>query len=318
MDTVQRWMQEKGYHADPSPGYAAEMRWFNKPGKKSEMLRPTISRVIYEGMDALHNKTKFFIEGTFGPDPGPTKREVKWGNTVMDVLNWNEIEGIRVKLPKPYPTGFIQVLRETRVSNMVPMTEWTLPMTYTLNGQSTLKYVIQFTLKIRADMRGARYSPESAVTRHPCIFWHLDDSAATVTASGQWQKDPDTIITWRDGVNSKSYDSANPANSITFTGDINITTGKITGFNLTNNSTYKVYTNGGGSVTKTAWLDGYVFADPTKKVDIPFNPTTYVIPAGSKASNVPISNSDGVSATLTWGQANPVNPPTSQTQRIGQ
>lgn len=58
-----------------------------------------------------------------------------------------------------------------------------------------------------------------------------------------------------------------------------------------------------------ASLDGYF------QFNVPFNKTSFVIPSGSVQPTQPIGNPEGVSATLTWGQVTPLNPPTEFTQR---
>lgn len=307
IDMVEFWMQDKGYDLDPSELGVATMKFFFGTNK-SLMLRPTISRIIYEANSPQYNKTKWLIEGTFGPDPGAGNRKVMWGTREMEVLSWNELEGIKVKLgAAPYPKDYIQVIRGTRMSNRVPMTDWVVPVTYTLTGQGSLKYVVTMNLKMRVDCRGARFLPEQVPQRYPTVIWQLDDSTGQVTASGQYKPNQTTTVTWSGGTAIKSTDSSFPANGILFSGDMNILTGKIENFILQTSGTFtQKVTSSSGTVTTTlgAGMDGY-FTFP-----IPFNKTSYVIPAGGSDPTLPLGTPYNVSATLTWGAATPVNPPT--------
>ncbi len=310
IDRVEEWMQSKGYDIDNSPQGTAQLQFAFLSGAKSLMLRPTLMRVIYEANNPVYNKTKFLLEGTFGPDPGPGNRKVMWGTRELDVLSWDELNGILVKLgPAPYPQGYIQVIRGVRVSNSVPMTEWTLPVTYTLNGKGTLKYVVTMNLKFRADVRQERFFPEDPLRRHPVAIWFLDDCTGQVTASGLYKPDANTTITWSGGSALTSVDSAPPpVGGILFGGDVNVLTGSINQMYLSNSGTFTQKTNG-KSTTLTSALAGYLtFA-------IPLNKTSYLIPAGSVAPATDLGVPYAVSASLTWTAASPVNPPTDSTPR---
>lgn len=307
IDAVEYWMQNKGYDLDPSDGGAATLKFFFGTNK-SLMLRPTIARILYEANDQTYNKTKFLIEGTFGPDPGPANRKVMWGTRQLEVLSWDEVEGIKVKTgPAPYPADFIEVIRGTRTSNRVPMTEWTLPVTYTLTGKGTLKYTVTFSLKFRVDCRDVRYLPEETPKWHPMAIWQLDDSTGKVSASGTYKPSQTTTVTWSGGTTLKSVDSDLPANGILFGGGIDTVASKIASFVLQNTGTYTQVVKSGTSTqttNPTAAIDGFF------TWDIPLTKPSFAIPAGSKAPTLGLNNPYGVSATLTWGQATPINPPT--------
>lgn len=315
IDVVQYWMQTKGYDMDPSPDSIAQMQWSYKSGSKSLILRPTIARAIYEAEDNTNKFTKFLIEGTFGPDPRASGQvgKVMWGNTECQIVSWTELEGIKIKPPKPCPVGDLQVIKGNLWSNKVPLTEWTLPVTYTLNGKGTLQYKVTMNLKFRVDARGARWEPEDAVRRHPVACFQLDDSTGRVTASGQYKPSQDTTITWSGGTTLTSTDIGKVVDGIIFGGDLNITTGKIESMFISASGSYTRTETTTGSAPRVtqpmAQLDGYF------TYSIPFNTTTYVIPSGSANPTMPIGNPEGVSATLTWGPATPLNPPTAQTQR---
>jgi hypothetical protein len=308
IDAVENWMQTKAYDIDPSEQGVAQLKFFFG-ANKSVILRPTISRVIYTANNQAYNKTKFTIEGTFGKDPGAANRKVMWGTRELEVLSWNELEGIKVKLgPKPYPQDYIQVIRGTRKSNRVPMTEWTVPFTYTLTGQGTLKYVVTLNLKMRVDCRGARFTPEQTPQPYPMIVWWLDDSTGQVTASGSYKPNQNTTVTWSGGTTLKSTDSVFAANLIMFSGDFRLNLGKMQNFTLQDQGTFtqKVTTSSGTTTTTlSGGLDGYF------TFDLPVNATSYVIPAGNAQPTLPLSTPYNVSASLTWAAASPVNPPTN-------
>lgn len=315
IDVVQNWMQEKGYDVDPSPNGTAQLQWAYKQGSKSLILRPTIARAIYEANDPTNNFTKFLIEGTFGPDPRSAGQvgKVMWGNTECQIVSWNENEGIRIKPPKPVPVGDLQVIKGTLWSNRVPITQWTLPVTYTLNGKGTLQYKVEMNLKFRVDAHGARWEPQQAVQRHPVLIFQLDDSTGQVTASGQYKPSQDTTVTWSGGTALTSKDVEFIANGIVFSGDLNIVSGKIEDVVILTSGTFTRTVRTTGSPPNvsqlTASLDGYF------RLAIPFNTTTFTIPAGSANPTNPIGNPEGVSASLTWGPAVPLNAPTEFTAR---
>lgn len=315
IDVVQYWMQEKGYDMDTSPGSLAQLQWGYKAGFKSLILRPTISRAIFEARDSQSNFTKYLIEGTFGPDPRTTGKvgKVMWGNTECQIVSWKELEGITIRPPKPYPTGNLQVIKAGLFSNSVPITFWTLPVTYTLTGRNTLRYTVTMNLRFRVDARGARWTPEGNIVRHPVLIFQLDDSTGQVSASGQYKPSQNTTITWTGGTALTSKDIELIANGIIFSGDMNIVSGRIENMFIQTSGTYTRTSTTTGSapvVTQVpAVLDGYF------QFNVPFNTTSYVIPSGSVAPTMPIGTPDGVSATLTWGSATPLNPPTAQTQR---
>ncbi|MCC7434554.1 MAG: hypothetical protein IT363_07700 [Methanoregulaceae archaeon] len=315
IDAVQFWMQDKGYDMDPSPGSIAQLQWSYKAGFKSLILRPTIARAIFEARDNQSNFTKYLIEGTFGPDPRTSGKvgRVMWGNTECQIVSWDEVEGIKIRPPKPYPTGDLQVIKGSLFSNRVPITFWTLPVTYTLYGRGTLRYTVTMNLRFRVDARGARWSPEGNIVRHPVMIFQLDDTTGQVSATGQYKPSQDTTITWSGGTPLTSKDIELIANGIIFSGDMNITSGRIENMIIQTSGTYtRTYSTTGSAPIVTqvpASLDGYF------TFNVPFNTTTYVIPSGSVAPTLPIQNSEGVSATLTWGDATPLNPPTEVTQR---
>lgn len=315
IDVVQHWMQTKQYDMDPSPDSIAQLQWAYKSGFKSLILRPTIARAIYEAEDNTNKFTKFLIEGTFGPDPRTSGQigKVMWGNTECQIVSWNELEGIKIKPPKPVPVGDLQVIKGTLRSNRVPITEWTLPMTYTLTGRGTLQYKVTLNLRFRVDAHGNRWEPETPVQRHPVACFQLDDSTGQVTASGQYKPSQNTTITWSGGTALTSTDIGQAINGIIFGGDVNIFTGQIEGMTVLASGSYTRTVSTTGSAPEIshpgAGLDGYF------QFNVPFNKTTFAIPNGSAAPTMPISNPEGVSATLTWGPATPVNPPTEFTQR---
>lgn len=315
IDAVQSWMQDKGYDMDPSPGSVAQMQWNYKSGAKSLILRPTIARAIFEARDNQNNFTKYLIEGTFGPDPRTSGQvgKVVWGNTECQIISWDEQEGIKIRPPKPYPVGDLQIIKGTLRSNRVPLTFWTLPVTYTLYGRGTLRYTVTMNLRFRVDARGTRWSPEGNIVRHPVMIFQLDDTTGQVSATGQYKPSQDTTITWSGGTPLTSKDIELIANGIIFSGDLNINTGRIETMYIQTSGTYtRTETNTGSTPVVTqvpAMLDGYF------TFNVPFNKTTYVIPSGSFAPTLPIQNSEGVSSTLTWGDATPLNPPTEFTQR---
>lgn len=316
IDRVEEWMLNKGYNQDASPTSTAQLKWFYKAGDaKGLMLKPTIARVIYTANDSLHNKSSLTIEGTFGPDPGAANRQVMWGTKQLEVITWSELEGIRVKMPaKPYPQDDIQVIKRGRRSNKVPMTEWTIPFTYTFTGKGSLTYTITLNIKMRSDARSARWEPEANLLHHPVAMWQLDDSTGTISASGTYKPSSDTTVTWSGGSNLISQDSGfNNMNGIIFGGTLNTLTGKIDAFALNCLGTFTQTVRTASNVQTTqvaAGLDGYLMP-----FSLTMNPTSFGIAAGSASPTSPIGNQYGQSAALQWGAAAAVNPPNNNTPR---
>ncbi len=316
MHIVQDWMQNRSFDLDPSPltpeqPFRAQLIWRYHPAAPAYALLPSIFRVLHEARDETFNFTKFLVEGDLGEDPGQGRRTVSWGDAAVQVLDWHETDGIRFKPPgPPYPTGDIQVIIGNRYSNRIPMTEWTIPFTYTLTGRGTLQNRIVFNAKFRADVHRFRFEPEETPRSLSNAFWQLADCDGSVSASGLYQPNPDTTITWSGGSPLVSEDPVTGSHPglILFQGNVNLA-GSIENFRPSVTGTYRVTRNStvseGGGV-----LDGFFLPQ-----SISFNPATFTVTAGERPAPFAVQTQYGLSASLRWSTATPVSPPTADTPR---
>lgn len=317
---VQDWLRSKGLDYDPGPcnGYHGRLQWYfasnpaSGPAKSTRILLPTIYRVLYEARDPTHDFTKFLIEGDFDKDFDPSQRVVTWGDQVLTVLEWHDDSILVRPPPPPYPVGDIQVIMGNRRSNAVPMTEWTMPFTYTLTGQGSLQYVIELTVKLRGDARGSREMPQEPLSGVTRPMWELADCTGTVSASGQYKPNPDTTITWSGGNSIKS--SATSFSEITASGGISFTGSRIEGFSLSAIGSFTVTTNGRSSPAP-ATLDGFLgFVFPPW--NRPFSPVDFTLPADSMIAPFPPTTTEhALSARISWPAATVQAVPTNQTPR---
>jgi hypothetical protein len=319
---TQWWMQDQGYDIDPSPKYPNQQRenaqliWRYHPTTPALALLPSIFRILYEARDQTNDFTKFLIEGSFGEDPGPANRLVSWGNTILQVLDWNEPGGIRVRLPAPpLPQGDIQVSVGNRRSNRVPMTEWTIPFHYRLAGKGSLEYTIDLIVRLRADVRGFRTLPGIAPTGGIVPMWTLADCTGTVSASGLYKPDPNTTVTWSGGSLLRSSDMSSSTSpqgigQIQAQGLVSLNASTIQNFMLSALGTFTETVDGDGS-EMTAWFDGFLFPP----LSLSFEPVTFTIPGRTLTSQLSLSTHYAVSATLTWGTVVAVAVPNLDTPR---
>ena len=326
VDVVSHWMHMKGYDQDPSMPFPNQDRpnailvWHHRQQNPAHMLRPSIMRILQEASMPGEPYSKYLLEGDFGDDPGPSKRTVKWGGKVMDVVRWDEEEGVVFRIPNPAPVGNVQVIinREFEsLSNEVPITEWTVPFTFEHREQGSLKATIVANVKFRADIHGERYEPEGAVNYLIKPFANIADCKGTLTATGTYSPAAGESYTWSGGSGLVSVDSG-------YEGDLPpgliVNGGAMTGAGQTMyywltaggtfTQTYKWTDSNGGVHTEideqTTDLDGEKFFIPLPKI----NATTYVFGGGNKT--VP----DGeASETLSWPATTPQAKPTAETVR---
>ncbi|QJE96144.1 hypothetical protein [Luteolibacter luteus] len=240
------WMSAFEFDYDPSPKYPkqdrpnAKLTWYDHPSKPGYILCPSIMRVIHENKDLNEPYTKFLIEGDFGDDPGDSLREVLWGGKKMEVVRWEPFYGIAIRMPSSPPVGNIEVIMRkgfTTRSNLVPITEWTVPFTYEINPKGSLTAKLVMNVKFRADIRGSRGNPEMPVQYLGRLFSNMADCEGTVSASGTYSPDAATTITWSGG---SSLTSVDPNADETFapkrirnSGKIDFGVGRINQFQLT-------------------------------------------------------------------------------------
>lgn len=316
MVAVQEWMQNKAYILDPDivPNHTrAQITWSYKSGEEAYILRPTIFRVLREANGAGENFLKWLIEGDFGPDRGRAQSRVEWGGVGQEVVEWTP-QHIKVKIPKggTYPTGNLEVITQDRRSNVVPLTQWTLPFTYTLTGKGTLKITVTGSFIFRGDMRANRNMPEEQLqTGAGVVLTTLLDSRATLTASGSY-KEGNTTYTWSGTRTLASFDVNPPAtNFMSFSGNFNKETFNIELCTVLGSAMYKETVK---TSTSTVTNDvGFGFDGFFTPFTVPVTRTSYAI----EQKSIPVGtivNPRAVTASFVLGPATPVFAPTDKTQ----
>lgn len=310
MSRIVQWMQQNGYDQDPSPASVAQMKFFfNAANGDFEIIRPTITRVLYEANNQAEPFFKWLIEGTFGADPGPANRRVVYGTTQLEVVRWEDY-GIVVKIPKTnIPSGDIQVIIGTRKSQPVPMTEWTVPFTYTLIGEETLKYVVKITAKLRADVRGQRFVPGTDPTYSPIVVWTLEDTTGNVTASGSLHDNQGKLIErWTGGSTLKPLTPTGPTLDYAhFQGNFDRASSKLMNFLIVSTGRFDTLS---GANRGSGGINGI-----TIPMSITVNWPTLRINGNTINANPGQLGAYGVSATLQWPNVTPTNAPVEQDQR---
>jgi len=325
---VETWMWQQGYEFDPSPKVPGQTRdnarlvWKHHPQAPCYILKPTIIRILNQISSPTERFSALMIEGSFGEDPGPGQRNVVWGGQVMPILRWESSERIYIRVPNSPPVGNVQVIvtpgfAYTAMSNEVPITEWTVPFTWSYHEAGTLTEKMVMNVKFRADLRGERVYPEAPVVYNPTSFYCMPDCTGTMTASGLYSPMAGVTLTYNGGSTMQSYDILSnqlpPAyrltNSGTMKGD-----GTFSAFSLKANGGYdQTYTYtlpDGSSMSQPAPgvsnFDGSAFFSPMPS----FHPGTFVLQAGNK----PLPHGSGT-ATLSWPATAAVAAPTGDTPR---
>lgn len=321
VDVVSNWMHRKGYDEDPSTRFPDQTRpnavliWKHRQTNPAHMLRPSIMRILQEGTSPGENFPKYLLEGDFGDDPGVGKRTVLWGGKPLEVVRWEEEDGIVIRVPKPVPQGNFQVIINKDFeskSNEVPMTEWTIPFTFDRREQGSLNANMTFTVKMRADIHGERYEPEGEVKYIWKSYWNLaNDCNGKIKGSGTYRPSEDESYTWSGGSDLVSVDlgSSAPPNLI------------IAGANFSGNgSTLTFGLNATGLFTETyTWDGGSESYDQQAEIEsdlffkMPF--PTITGPAYRFNGDSKTARSDTRTETLSWATTTPVFAPDSNTPR---
>ena len=320
------WMNAYQFDYDPSPEYPnqgrpnAKLTWYDHPEKPGYILRPTIMRVIHENNDINEPYTKFLIEGDFGDDPGDSLREVLWGGFKMHVVRWEPYSGITIRMPSSPPVGNIQVIMKkgfvTR-SNLVPITEWTVPFTYEVMSQGSLHAKMVMNVKFRADIRGSRGNPEMPVQYLGRMFSNMADCYGTVSASGSHDPNSSTTITWSGGSSLTSVDpnadDTYAPKRIRNSGTIDFGNGRIDQFQLSGDGDFtetEVRRHTDGTSTIIVRQAGMGFPGFFPVPEMPLNWGTAVL----RGNTLTWIGSEG-SAKISWPSVTPLMVPDADTER---
>ncbi|HEY1122543.1 MAG TPA: hypothetical protein VGE67_13115, partial [Haloferula sp.] len=214
---VETWMWQQGYEFDPSPKVPGQTRdnarlvWRHHPQAPCYILKPTIIRILNQISSLTERFSALMIEGNFGEDPGPGQRNVLWGGQVQPILRWESSERIYIRVPNSPPVGNVQVIVSpgfayTAMSNEVPITEWTVPFTWSYHEAGTLTEKMVMNVKFRADLHGERIYPESPVVYNTTSFSCMPDCTGTMTGSGLYSPMAGVTLTYSGGSTMQSYD----------------------------------------------------------------------------------------------------------------
>ena len=320
------WMNVFQFDRDPSPEYPnqgrpnAKLTWHDHPSNPGYILCPTIMRVIHENKGINEPYTKFLIEGDFGDDPGDSLREVLWGGQKMHVVRWEPFYGITIRMPSSPPVGNIEVIMKkgfTTRSNLVPITEWTVPFTYEVTSKGSLQAKMVMNVKFRADLRGSRGNPEMPVQYLGRLFSNMADCHGTVSASGTHSPDASTTFTWSGGSSLASVDpnadETYAPKRIRNSGSIDFGIGRIDDFQLSGDGDFtetEVRRHNDGTSTTTVRQLAIGFPGFFPAPEMPVNPGNAVL----RGNTLTWTGADG-SAKLSWPSVTPLMVPDNNTPR---
>ena len=310
---VEQWMQAQGYDHDKSAfatGPSKAVLSFSNGAANGlfEELRPTVMRVLVTAPGAGSNLERFTIEGSFGEDPGPAARSVTYGGGPLNVAGW-DAGSISVELPATPPSGNLRVTAGTHASEIVPITEWTIPFTYTFNGPETLQYVLTVSCRLRADVRGIRIQPGPSMLPATTSVTALQDSGGTLVASGVRHNANGTVAEQWSGGQSLAWlaPGTAPSGFVLCQGFFNSSQAALAAFVVSGTGVYTATGSGGGP--RSGSIRGI-------QVPMPINMdwATLTINGDSLTADSAQLGS-GNAATLSWPSVGPSNAPVSTDPR---
>lgn len=315
LPVIRTWMDRRGYDFDPTFNgeRRALLKWHMHPTVPAHILRPSIKAIEYEGATT----TRYRLVGDFGKDPGPGNRSVIWGTRELQVMSWDQDQGILVDpLALPLPVGNFEVrIRDRHLSNLTPMTEWTVPFHYKVSGKGSLQYTIAATIKMRADVHGYRELPEAPITRPLAPHQNHADLTGTISASGTYvegQNPFQVTYGWTGSNPLRSYDLGGnglQVNALICNGMIDTATGLSASFGITCS----------GRITQT--VEGYP-VEISAGYDIntmmmmrpKFVPNQgWALVGGEYFGNPATTMDKAVSSFMGWPTTLPAAPPTATT-----
>jgi len=314
IDDVLPWMQQNGYDHHTAPlddGGTVEtyLQVFTGPSGDFGILRPTIARVLNTASASPSGPLRLTLEGSFGSDLGASKRRVTYGGQPLAVDSWAN-DQIIAQMPEPPPSGNVQVVIGNHQSEEVPLTEWDIPFTYAWTGQGTLQYTILLECRLRADLRGMRVQPGQTPAAPMTATWNLQDSGGSLTASGSLFSDGTLVESWSGGSTLTWVPPGGiPTNYVICDGFVDGTKAAIANFAPIGGGSFTITRQGGSTSTGNRSTAGVPIP-----VQIPIDWPSLTVLAGS----VPVTGDlgqYGVSATLSWPDAQPVHAPTDSDRR---
>jgi len=191
------------------------------------VLAPSIRNVQVD-----EQANEMTVDGIFGKDPGPSKREVTIEGTTLTVKTWGEREIVLSGLD-PTAAGYVMVKVLGHESNAAPLTRWEGPFTYTVDlGQlwaPTLTQQVACDLHFRADVRGYRDEPGPVLIVPKDTLFPTQSSTCEFAMFGSGQDGGEnTYVLTGGGPMMTSDGQSTPVNFFTATGLVDVATKKIT------------------------------------------------------------------------------------------
>ncbi len=299
---------------------------FTAGGDDTGMLAPSIQFItLYEAPYYQTTKTKMEIAGLFGNDPGASKRKVTVGGAEVEVTEW-AADMVTCDIPHfgEGSVGDVIVSVGDHKINKVPLTEWTIPFTYTMRYWGTLQDTFHVNVHIRADIHDWRDRPRQTPNKASAVLFKgmADmDGDWKSEGSGYEDNDPDRArFVWSGGAPLSGEHALHDGGvGVTAVGFVNLQSMFIEINPVAvagQNKTQDIYSDGSHfSTTIPTWLNWVTvfdeFVDGQTYVKIPLT-SGFGIAAGSREAKSNIDGSplmEGASATLSWESAEPSYPP---------
>jgi hypothetical protein len=196
-------LTSRGWDTSHAEGHGtAKFTFSTKSGSDCGILAPSIEFItLYEAPFHDTAKTKMELAGLFGDDPGDSKRTVTVGGTKVDVTEW-AADKVTCDIPNfgEGSVGDVVVEVASHRSNKVPISEWTIPFTYTWHWYGSLTDTIHLRLHLRADVHKFRERPGATpITPSAVLVQSMADSDGDWTSGGSGHLENDgnaASITW--------------------------------------------------------------------------------------------------------------------------
>lgn len=159
------------------------------PGAKGDagMLAPSIRNIVMtEATELDLGIAMMEIKGLFGKDPGPQKRKVTVGGTMIQAYEWKP-DAVKCVIPRfgQGSVGDVIVVACEHKSNAVPLTEWTVPFVWTRTSFGNLRDVMRMNIHFRADVHSYRNKPHETPVKPTAVeFKSMVDSDGTWLSAG--------------------------------------------------------------------------------------------------------------------------------------
>ena len=159
------------------------------PGAKGDtgMLTPSIRNIVMiEATELDGGIAMMEIKGFFGKDPGPLKRRVTVGDSMVQTYEW-KTDAIKCIIPRfgQGSVGDVVVEAGEHKSNAVPLTEWTVPFVWTRTSFGNLRDVMRMNIHLRADVHSYRNKPHEEPIKPKAVeFKSMVDSDGTWLSAG--------------------------------------------------------------------------------------------------------------------------------------